>query len=54
MTVQPAVEPTILRCGSCNEEIYRATPEKYNPDELRKAVHEHKARCCPRRTEVPA
>jgi hypothetical protein len=53
MTVQPAIEPTILRCGNCNQEIYRATPEKYNRDELRKAVHKHKVRC-PARTEVPA
>jgi hypothetical protein len=46
-----AKDPTILTCGECNQEVYRATQETYSKEALRKAVDEHQRRC-PNRVEV--
>ena len=45
-------DPTILTCGECNQEVYRATKETYSKEALRKAVHDHQQRC-PNRAEEP-
>lgn len=42
---------TILTCGECNKEVYRATQGEYDPLKLRKAVHDHKM-VCPNRREA--
>ena len=44
-------DPTILTCGECNQEVYRATKETYSKEALRKAVHDHQQRC-PNRVEA--
>jgi hypothetical protein len=46
-----AKDPTILTCGECDQEVYRATAENYTPAALWKAFLEHQERC-PKRTEA--
>jgi hypothetical protein len=53
MTGTMTVEPVILACERCNQEIYRDTA--YKPGAVRKAKDEHKQHCPAQpRTEVPA
>ncbi|HXZ98532.1 MAG TPA: hypothetical protein VED24_04115 [Candidatus Acidoferrum sp.] len=47
------MDPVILSCTDCGQEIYRATPESYSKEACEKAGRDHE-RDCPKRKEATA